>query len=105
MGGLDLGRVLCALLLGLGTRRLCLVERLLDRLAALVHLGHERLVEKLGKEKQEEKEIEGLNDERLVEADQAAALAGEGHRRDESGRKDNEGKETAHREFSGGTTL
>jgi len=52
--------VLCALLLGLGPRRLCLVERLLDRLAALVHLGHERLVEKLGQEKQEEKEIEGL---------------------------------------------
>jgi hypothetical protein len=59
---------------GFGARRLRLVERLLDRLRALGHLREERLVEQPLQDQQQDDEVQELDDQRLVEADEAAAL-------------------------------
>ena len=65
--------VLLLLARGLGARRLRLVERLLDRLRALGHLREERLVEQPLQDQQQDDEVQELDDQRLVEADEAAA--------------------------------
>src|SRR5262249_28754849 len=66
--------VLLLLAGGLGARGLRFVERLLDRLSTLGHLREERLVEEPLQDQQEDDEVEELDDQRLVEADQATAL-------------------------------
>jgi hypothetical protein len=58
---------------GFRLRRLRLRERLLDRLGALVELGQEGPVEKLPEEKQEENEVDDLDQEGSVQIDEAPA--------------------------------
>ena len=64
-------RVLLLLPRRLGAGRLRLVQRLLDRLRSLLHLGEERLVEQPLQDDQEDHEVDDLDDQRLVEADRA----------------------------------
>src|SRR5438094_5599839 len=59
---------------GLRTRRLRFVKRFLNRLRALGHLREKRLVEQPLEDQQQDDEVHELDDQRLVEADQAAAL-------------------------------
>src|SRR2546422_7234481 len=66
-------RVLFDLMRRLGTRGLGLLQRSLDRAGALLHLREERPVEQTAENQKEDDEVHRLDDERLVEADQAAA--------------------------------
>src|SRR5205807_2563211 len=72
--------VLLQLSPGLGARALGLVERLLDGGRPLLHLRDERSVEKLPEDEQENEEIDHLDDQRHVEADDPAAALARGLR-------------------------
>ena len=61
-----------ALALGLGAGGLGFLERLLDGLGALLHLRHEGLVEELPENEEQDEEVDHLDEEGLVQVDQAA---------------------------------
>src|SRR5436309_3667794 len=65
--------VLLLLLGGRGARGLRRLERGLDGRRALFHLGEQRLVEEPVEDGEQDQEVEHLDDQRLVEADQPAA--------------------------------
>jgi hypothetical protein len=84
------------------SRCLRLLERLADRLGALLHLGQQRLVQQLDQDEEQQTEVDHLDDDRLVQADQAAsALVGQRRRRHRPEQKRSDGEYASHGEFSG----
>ena len=94
--------VLLPLLLRLGASGLGLVERLLDGLRPLVHLGQQGAVQELGQDEQEQEKVDGLDDERLVQVDEPPfPSGGRGGGGQQSNQERNNPDDSAHREFSG----
>ena len=67
--------VLLLLTRGLGARRLRLLERLLDGGGPLLHLREEGLVEEPLQDDEQDEEVDDLDDQRPVEADEAALVS------------------------------
>ena len=57
---------------GLGPGGLGFLKCSFDRLAALLHLGQKRPIQKPPEDEEQEDEVDGLNDQRPVEVDEAA---------------------------------
>ena len=91
--------------LRLGPRSLRLLQGLLDGQRPLFHLRGQRLVEEAPQHEQQQAEIDGLDDERLVEVDESSALAAAcGDRRvgRDTEQEDSDGEDSTHGEVSGG---
>src|SRR5205823_4012331 len=73
IGGADALGALLLLPGGLGARGLRRLQRGLDGHAALLHLREERCVEKAVEDGEKDQEVEHLDDQRLVEPDEAPA--------------------------------